>query len=98
MSNFFDADELGLAELKLNGKTHSFRPATIADEREYLPTIQKRFDKAKGQGERDSIRIEVIRKYIPELSEDELRTVSPYVLVNIYYFAIHGIKLPKEKN
>jgi len=100
MSTQFDADAFARHKLVLNGAEYYFRPATIRDQIDYLEAqIVPAITAATDIKERNKILIEVIRKYIPDLSEEALYDVTLEQLWSIYAYVINGIPpLDQEKN
>ena len=92
MSAHFDADAFSRRRLTFNGAEYTFRPATLRDQFDYLKAeIKPRFDATTSENERNTILIEVIRKFIPEIPEEALWDTTLSTIWGLYYYVVNGI-------
>jgi hypothetical protein len=102
MSVNFDADAFALRKLTLNGAEYHFRPATIKDEFEYLtpvirPAILEALQ-AKDNEKYTALMVEVIKKKIESIPEDDLYDIPISLLSAIFYYVLNGVYPEDEKN
>ena len=98
MANKMNLDAFTDCRVTLNGVEHKFRPASLGDlihyfDGEILPQMRE----ATTQKEIYDIKSSVIKKYIPNLTDEDINSMTPIQFHNLYLYIQNGTP-PDEEN
>jgi hypothetical protein len=97
MARYFDADAFGLKKVTFCGADHTFRPATLKDLLDYFQLdIDVRWGAARDDGERLELMIEVIARYLHELTPEAIRENATIEQIAALYDFIRNGLTPEE--
>ena len=92
----FNADAFAMCKLVAAGKEFVFKPASVGDLLDYFPKIVERMINAETAGELFSVQKEVIRRYIPELTDEIMDGLSQFQFGTLFALVRDGIPTTHE--